>query len=466
MTAIESLSSKTSRRDFWKRLAVLLFTIAGQNLIVYAVNLLDNIMIGRIPEGAELAISAVFIVNQIQFLLQMIVGGISDGTVVICSRFWGEGNLRDIKKAASTAMTMGMLISGILLGAVLLFPDGVLSLFTDKPYVIEEAKKYLFLVSFTYLLFTATQVLLGILRSIECAGIGFLVSCAALVTNLVLNYILIFGHFGAPALGIRGAAIATLVSRAVELLIVVLYTAFVEKKLRIRFADFFRPDREITRKFVKVSIPVVLSGASWGIAMSVQTAILGRLTDPVISANSVASTLFQIVTVLIYASSTASSIMIGKTIGEGTTLGCGWDGLKAEIRHRTGKLQLLYLVLGVLTGATLFCVKDFVIGVYSLSPETAALANQFITVLSVTSIGTAYQMPSLGGIVRGGGDTQFVFRNDLIFMWGIVLPASFLAAFVLKWPPVLIFLCLKADQILKCAVAAVKVNRYRWLKKF
>lgn len=457
-----TLSSPSVRRDFWRRWAVLLLTVAGQNIIVYGVNLADNIMIGRLGDAAEMAISAVFIVNQIQFLLQMILNGVADGTVVICSRYWGEKNLADIKKAASAALRTGLIISAVMLAAVQLFPRPILSIFTDKPAVIDEAVRYIRIVSFSYVFFAATQVLLGMLRSVECAMVGFVDSCAALVVNLVLNYGLIFGHFGLPAMGIRGAAIATLVSRIVELSIVVLYLAFLDRRLRVKPAELFRTDREITGKFFKVALPVMASGTSWGIAMAIQTAFLGHLEESVITANSIASTLFQVVSVFIYGSATASSVMIGKTMGEGRD---DPDGLKKEIRHRAGWMQILFLCLGAATGLILFSSRGLILGFYDIGPETERLARQFMAVLSVTVVGTAYQMACLTGIVRGGGDTKFVFINDLIFMWGIILPTSYLAAFVFQFPPVVIFACLKADQILKCFVAVVKVNRYGWMKK-
>ena len=457
-----TLSSPSVRRDFWRRWAVLLLTVAGQNIIVYGVNLADNIMIGRLGDAAEMAISAVFIVNQIQFLLQMILNGVADGTVVICSRYWGEKNLADIKKAASAALRTGLLISAGMLLAVQIFPRPILSIFTDKAGVIAEAVRYIRIVSFSYVFFAATQVLLGMLRSVECAMIGFIDSCAALVVNLALNYGLIFGHFGLPAMGIRGAAIATLVSRIVELVIVVLYLAFFDRRLRVKPAELFRTEREITGKFFKVALPVMASGTSWGIAMAIQTAFLGHLEESVITANSIASTLFQVVSVFIYGSATASSVMIGKTMGEGKG---DPEGLKKEIRHRAGWMQILFLCLGGATGLILFFSRGLILGFYDIGPETERLARQFMAVLSVTVVGTAYQMACLTGIVRGGGDTKFVFINDLIFMWGIILPTSYLAAFFFRFPPVVIFACLKADQILKCFVAVVKVNRYRWMKK-
>lgn len=466
------LSSKASRSDFWRRWVKLLLTIAAQNIIVYGVNLLDNIMIGKLGEAAELAISGVFIVNQIQFLLQSICGSISDGTVVICSRYWGEGDTNSIKRAGATSMLFGLAVSGVMMLTVLLFPTQVLGLLTDKPHVIAEGEKYLLIVAFTYMFFAATQVLLGILRSVETAFIGFINSCAAFVVNLVLNYAFIFGHFGAPAMGIRGAAIATLVSRVVEFAIVVVYIAFFDKKLKLKISDFLKFDGDISKKFFKVSLPVVFSGASWGVAMSLQTAILGRLTDPVISANSIASTVFQIMSVFIYGAATASSVMVGKTIGEAKTMTAGmneesaFDLLKKELKHRVSRMQLIYLAMGAVTGLAIFLCRDFIVSLYDISEETKGLAMQFMAVLSVTVIGTAYQMTCLTGIVRGGGDTNFVFYNDIIFMWCIVLPCSFIAAFVLELSPIFIFMILKSDQIIKCIVAVIKVNRYRWIKKF
>lgn len=457
------------RKDFWKRYFILLVTIAMQNVIVYGVNLLDNIMLGRYPDN-ELSLSAVALVNQVQFLLQMIINGVSDGTVVMSSRFWGEKNIPQIKKTASTALMFGMIFASALFLFAFCAPETLLGILTDKTPFIVKGVEYMRIVCFSYFFFAITQVLLGMLRSVETAFIGFLSSVASLFVNLILNYMLIFGHFGAPELGVVGAAIATLASRVVETLIVVIYLAFFDKKLNLKFKELFQSSREILVKFIKVSIPVVLSGGSWGIAMGMQTAILGRLEDSVVSANSIATTVFSIMSVFIYGSATAASVMIGKKIGQsalpkedGTYLS---DGERTGIiKHYARRMQLVFLALGLTTGVLLFLAKDIIIGFYNISEETRHLALLFMTVLSVTVVGSAYQMPCLTGIVRGGGDTKFVLFNDIIFMWGIVLPSSFIAAFVLELPAVVIFICLKADQILKCFVAMVKVNRFRWIKK-
>ena len=268
-------------------------------------------------------------------------------------------------------------------------------------------------------------------------------------------------------MGIRGAAIATLIARVLELVIVVIYVKGFDKKLKLKLTDYLRSNGDMLKRFVKTSVPVILSSASWGIAMGLQTAILGRL-DGAIGANSISSTVFSIVTVFIYGSSTAAGVALGKMIGEhkkaiAEGVLTSADSREA-IKKKARELQMIFIVLGILTSVTLFLLKGVIIGFYDITESTKVLADNFMTVLCVTVFGTSYQMPSLTGIIRAGGETSFVFYNDLIFMWGIVLPASFLSAFVFDFSPLVVFICLKSDQVLKCLVAVFKVNRYRWIK--
>ena len=441
-------------KSFYKRYAMLALTIALQNVIVFGVNLADNVMMGGY---SEISLSAVALVNQIQFFLQMLVMGTGDGIVVLASRYWGKGDTKSIKKVAGVGMLIGLAAATLLFIAVFAAPESVLGLLTDKKDVIAEATRYMKIICFTYFFFAMTNILLAVLRSVETAKIGFFVSLAALVINISLNYVLIYGKFGAPELGIVGAAVATLIARIVEFAIVVIYLAKRDKKLMLKLKDFFKLDKEYIVQFFKVSAPVVLSNASWGIAMAMQTSILGRLEAAVLPANSISATVFQILSVFLYGSASATSVLIGKSIGEKKT--------QETIKRYSKLLQIIFVSLGLFTATGIFLFKDFIINFYNIAPETRQLALNFMTVLSVTVIGTSYQMPCLTGIVRGGGDTRFVLFNDIIFMWCIVLPASALSAFVFHLPSIVVFMCLKSDQILKCFVAIVKVNRFKWMKK-
>lgn len=173
-------------------------------------------------------------------------------------------------------------------------------------------------------------------------------------------------------------------------------------------------------------------------------------------ANSIAGSLFSIISVVAYGASSAAAVFTGKTVGMGDR-----DKLKEYVKT----MQVLFLIIGVISGVALFLSREAILSLYDVAPETQALAREFIGVLSITLVGTAYQVACLTGIVRGGGHTKFVFYNDLIFMWCIVLPLSLLGAFVWNLPPTLVFFFLKMDQILKCFVAVFEVNSYRWVRK-
>ena len=189
--------------------------------------------------------------------------------------------------------------------------------------------------------------------------------------------------------------------------------------------------------------------------MTVQTAIIGRLGAAAIGANAVAAPIFQVISVLYTSSGNASSVLIGKTVGENDI---------PRVKKYAVKLQIMYIAIGIISCVSLLLCKNAIISIYDVTAETAALAATFINILSVTVIGSSYEAPCLCGIVSGGGDTKFVFKNDILFMWCMVLPLAFLSAFVFNWPVAVTFFILKSDQLTKCLVAIPKVNRFRWIK--
>ena len=438
---------------FYKTFFSLTGAIAIQNLITFAVNLADNIMIGGY---SQTALSGVSMVNQIQFLLQMLMLGTGSAIGVLGAQYWGKKELQPIRKATSIGVLLGVIISLVMTVLVYFFPQQALGLLTNEQAVIEEGSKYLVIICFSYVLFAVSNNLLSALRSVETVKIGFVVNLLALAVNIVLNYGLIYGNLGMPELGVEGAAIATFTARAVEFLVVVAYVLFIDKKICWRPKNLLHIDRVMFKDYIRVGMPLILANGIWGIAMSVQTAILGRLGEDTIAANSIATTLFQVVTVVTYAASTASGVVIGKTVGEEDI---------PRVKEYTKTLQILFLGIGILTGLALFASRDFIIGLYDVTEAAAELSRQFILVLCFTVVGTSYQCSCLTGIVTGGGDTRFVLINDLIHQWLIVIPSALLSAFVFHWPLWVTVLCLKSDQILKCFVAVIKVNRYKWIHK-
>lgn len=438
---------------FYSAFFRLFLTVAMQSLIVFSVNLADSIMLGSYNETA---MSGVSLANQIQFLLQCVSNGVCNGLVVIASQYWGKRETAPIKKVFSAALWAGVLISTVLAAAVMISPKGMLSILSDETEIVEAGAEYIAIMAHTYIIFVISNVLIALMRSVESVRIGFYTSVIALVVNVGLNYCLIFGNFGFPELGAVGAAWATLTSRVVELIAVLIYVLFIDKKVKLKILDAFALERSYIRDFIKAGLPLVGSGSSWGVAMSVQTMIIGRLGAAAIGANAVVSPIFQVVAVFYGSSSTAASVLIGKTVGENDI---------PRVKTYAKKLQVIFLVIGVLSAGLMLLLRGAIIGLYDVTDETRALSMTFLNILAVTVIGSSYEAPALCGIVSGGGDTKFVLINDIIFMWCLVLPMSFLSAFVFKWPIAVTFFILKADQIAKCFVAVVKVNRFGWIKK-
>ena len=293
------------------------------------------------------------------------------------------------------------------------------------------------------------------LQSVETAMIGTVMSLSTICINAALNDCLIYGNFGAPELGVAGAALATLVSRIVELAIILIYVLSVDKKLHMKLSDLLRFDFAYLGDYFKVSAPIVVSGMLWGVAQAAQTAVLGHISAAVIAANSIAMVIFQIFAVVGMSCANAASVTMGKTIGEGRL---------DKVRSYSKTMQAIFLLNGLVFGGLRFLCKDAIVEVYAVSADTKALAVRFLTVLSVTTVGTCYEYPVESGIITGGGVTKYAAWVDNLFMWLFTIPAALLSAFVFSFPPVVTFCFLKADQILKCIPNAFTCNRYRWVR--
>ncbi len=438
--------------SFYRTFFPLLFVIVLQQLAALAVNLADNIMLGRY---SELALSGASLVNQLQFTLQQIAAGIGMGIVVLAAQYWGQKRTGPIKKIISLGVKCGF-FSGVLFFAISqLAPAGVLGLFTGDEAVIGEGMRYLKVICWTYPVFGLSNSLMYALQSVETAMIGTVMSCSTICINVCLNYCFIYGNFGAPELGIVGAAVATLVSRLVELGIILFYILVVDKKLHMKLWEILRWDGTYLQDYLKVSTPIVISGLLWGVAQAAQTAIPGHMSATAIAANSIAIILFEIFAVLGAACANTASVVTGKTIGAGKL-----DKVKAYSKTMQG----IFLLGGLFSGGMLFLCKDWIVNFYTVSPEVKAMAVDFMTVLSVASIGSCYEYPVEGGIIAGGGSTKYAAVVDNLFMWLFTIPSAALSAFVFQFPPVVTFAFLKADQILKCIPNFITCNRYRWVK--
>lgn len=439
--------------SFYKRFFTIYIALVLQNVITLSVNLADNMMLGAY---SETALSGVAAVNQIQFVFQQLLMALGDGLVIFCSQYWGKNRTEPMKKIAASAMQGGLMIALVLFGIVSFFPYQVLGVFTAEEAIISQGAQYLNIIRFTYFFFAVTQILLASLRSVEMVKIALYLSVMAFLINCSINYILIYGNFGAPQMGAAGAAIGTLAARIAELTVLIIYISKKEKRLGLTLKTFLQFDKTLCRDYIKITLPMMAVQGLWGLNTALQTVILGHMTAAAIAANSVASTVFLMVKSMAVGAASAASVMIGKTIGMGDI---------RLTRAYSVKLQKLFVVIGIFSGIVLFFIRIPILSMYDLEPATMEMANTFLLILCVVIVGMSYQMPTNNGIIRGGGSAAFVVKMDLISIWCIVIPLSFFMAFVAKASPAVVVCCLNADQIFKCVPAFIKSHYGNWIRK-
>ena len=381
---------------------------------------------------------------------------LGDGLVIFCSQYWEMKKTEPMKRIVAAAMQAAVAVCAILFLLVSLLPEQALRLFTTDEAIVKEGVRYLGTIRFTYLFFAVTQILLSTLCSVEMVKIAFFLSLQTLFINCAVNYVLIYGKFGAPQLGVTGAAIGTLTARVIECGVLIFYVAKKEKNLRLRLKDYFKFSKTFCLDYLKITGPMVDVQGLWGLNTAMQTAILGHMTSAAIAANSAASTLFLLVKSIPSGAASTASILIGKKIGEGDL---------DMVRNYARVLHKMFVAFGIVSGLLLFFLRMPVLGLYDLSEETKVMADRFLLILSVVAVFMSYQMPTNNGIIRGGGNATFVVRMDLISIWLIVIPLSFIMAFWFKASPVAVVCCLNADQVFKCVPAFLEANYGRWIRK-
>lgn len=443
----------TRDKTFYRTLFPLLITVALQNLVAYSVNMADNIMLGSYSQNA---LSGATTVNQIFFLVQQFAISVGNALVALSAQYWGQRRTDPIRTITGISLKLGAAVCVILVAVCEIIPEQILRIFTPDAAIIAQGRAYLSLVVWSFLLFVVTQTLMAALRAVETVRISFWVSLVSLVINVCINYLLIFGKFGCPEMGVRGAAVGTLIARAVELAIVLVYLAKFDKKLRLFQGGLFRRDADFSRDYRKVYIPIMCATVLWAVSVPMQTAILGHLSPDAIAANSVATTFYQYLKVIVVAMSSTSAVMIGTAIGRGDM-----ERIKSDART----LSCIDVLIGLILGIALVVLRGPLLTMYDLSDSALTMASNLIAIMGIVMVGMSYQMPVSFGIIQGGGDGQFTMKMNLISTWCIVMPLSFAAAFWWKLPVEWVVVIIQSDQIFKCLPTWLHFRKYTWMKK-
>lgn len=436
---------------FYKKTLTLVIPMAIQNLINVGISSIDVIMLGKVGEKV---LSGASLGAQVQFILGLLLFGVTSGASVLMAQYWGKRDMRSIETVFAIAVKIAFVAGVLFTVTAFAVPQILMSLFTNDSEVKANGIIYLRIVCFSYIPNALTTVYLNSIRSMEKVVIGSVTYFSSLITNIVVNAILIFGYFGLPKLGIIGAAVGTVAARIVELTIVIIYNNKINDVFTFHFSHLKIKNKELKWDFLKISSPVIINELMWGLGISTIAAILGHLGSSATAANSVAQVCRNLATVVAFGVASAAAVMIGKVIGEGN------KKLAKKYGERFIKITI---VTGIAGGIIILCVRPVILSTLSLSDDARKLLSKMLFIMAYYVVAQAYNTTLIVGIFRSGGDTKSGFFLDMTFLWGVSILLGFIAAFIIKLPAVVVAFILYLDEVIKIPASTWRYKTYKWL---
>lgn len=420
--------------------------IIMQNLLSAAVNSADTLMLSFTGQN-EMA--AVALANQIPFVLNLFYMGLTSGTGIMMAQYLGNQDRGAAKTIFRNALAMSYLISAVFAAASICMPGLLMRLFTDKAVLAGIGRQYLRITGITYLCTAFTQIYMVTLKSDRQVGKSVLFSSTALLLNVFLNGVFIFGFFGIPRLGVLGVAAATLAARLTELC---LCLNDWRKNQRIPRAEITDP--ALIKEQLYVTGPIVLQGLIWGGAMAAMSGIMGRLSPAAVAASSAVSSVQNLATVFSFGAAEAGAILLGNLLGRGEL---------EEAKRNSRTLIKITVSSGILCCMLMLAAEGKVASLLNLRGEAMAYFHMMYKILSVNTVFASITNTILNGIFTAGGDTRFGLYTDGIVMWCICVMAGGISAFILKLPVPAVFAVMNADEVIKTPVSVIRYRKDRWL---
>ena len=441
-------------KKFYQTILRLSLPAAFQSAVNLLVVMADNVMVTRTGGNA---LSAVAQSNAVTTFVTAALTGLSTGAIVLISQYWGKKDEKRIRTVCAVSFTVCVLFALLAIALVRLFPRALLGLVINsgETAVIDLAMNYLPVVCFSYLPLAFTSAMVGMLKGVEVVRVTLYTTVLSLFANIGLNYVLIFGHLGLPALGVTGAAIATVIARILEAVLVWIYFFRVQKALPISPKDLTKSEGWAWQDYARYGLPVGLTDAQWALVNLLKAVILGQMGKMMIDATSVTDMMMNLGTMFTFALAGGACVVVGKAVGEKDY---------KRVREYAGTIQIMFLCIGAVMSALVFLLRKPFVSLYNLDENTFALAAKMIGICSFTLLGTSYHASCFIGINRGAGDSRFVMLVDMICGWLVVLPTAALAAFVFHWPLAAIYFCTRIDQCFKWLIAFLRLRGDKWIK--
>ena len=450
-----ALGSRAEKKAFYLYTLRITGPIALQNFMDAAVGSADVIMLSFV---SQTALAASSLAGQVMFVLQMLLYGISSGASVMAAQYWGKGDRRAVERVMGLSLRVAVAISALFTLAAAIAPSWIMRVFTSDGDLIAAGADYLQAVSAAYVLGGFATVYLSVMRSVERVRMSAAVHCSAVGLNVLLNACFIFGIGPFPKLGIVGVALATSITRLAEVLVCLLDSRAC-RVIRLRARDFFARGGALMQDFVRYAVPAAANDIIWGLAFSVYSVILGHLSSDIVAANSVASVVRNLGTVVCFGVSSSAAIILGKAMG---------DNRLAEAKAYARRFALISLWTALAGGGLILLTRPLVLGFMhyyvTVTDTVRSELNVMLFINSYYVIGQSVNTMLICGIFRAGGDARFGLRCDLISMWCYAVPVGLVCAFVLRLPEMWVYFVLCLDEFVKMPFNIRHYRQGAWLR--
>lgn len=443
---------RTEKNVFYQKLIALVFPIAIQNLMTALVSASDALMLGFLDQTA---LSSVSLATQVQFVLNLFFSALTIGTTVLAAQYWGRQDRESVEEVLCIALKLSFLISMVFFMAAFFFPRVLMQIFTNEMPLIEAGIPYLRIVSWSYIFMGFSQIYLCIMKNSGRTTKSTVYSSSALVLNILLNAILIFGLLGFPQMGIAGAALATTISRAVELFLTI-FENVKKGVVRVRLKYFCSNFVRLKRDYYRYTMPVLANELVWGCGFTMFSVIMGHLGSDAVAANSVANIVKNIIACVCLGIGTGSGILVGNELGSGNL----------EVAKKYGRLLCkISLITGAVSGLFILLSSPLVLMfTANLTEQAHAYLQIMLYICSYYIIGKSLNSTVIAGIFCAGGDTRFGLICDAVTMWIIIIPLGAFAAFILHLPVLAVYFLLNLDEWIKLPAVYRHYKQYKWVK--
>lgn len=443
---------ESEKRIFYRKLWGLVFPIAIQNLMTALVSASDAFMLGFV---SQTSLSAVSLATQIQFVHNLFMLALTIGATTLAAQYWGKGDTDSVEEILAIVLKISMAVSVVFFIAAMFFSGFLMRIFTNDIRLIQAGIPYLRIVSVSYLFMGFSQIYLSIMKNSGRTAKSTIYGSVAVVINIGFNVIFIFGLAGFPAMGIAGAALATTVSRALELLLTI-YENMHRSLVCVRLKYIRNSSKKLKKDFWHYTTPVLGNELVWGCGFTMFSVIMGHLGSDAVAANSVANILKNIIACV------CNGIGIGAGIIVGNELGKGEMERATEYGNRLFKLAVF---AGAVSGLILLAVSPVLrIFTGSLSAQAHSYLKNMMYICTYYMIGKSVNATVIAGVFCAGGDTKFGLKCDAVTMWVILIPIGMITAFVLKLPIMVVYFIISMDEIIKLPAVYRHYKKYNWVR--